>query len=683
MGADSKGVVGGTLIALALACSTLFACSAVTAQAQEPNNVTFATAQPLELTWRQLKTGKRVEVCNAGRARIAKPAVVPTDFKLLRYGTAIAPASVIAVKAPHSIAAGACAPVVVRAVNGSGEAPIEAGEYKGTLLLIAAGAGSARLPTTITAPEGKPPVPAGVAEPVTLSIHNSTPWSHGADGVLLLKLPASGELAIGKGCGEASASNAKACGFIGNLYQGGHVISIDLRGEAVANPSQHVEELPVRLHAFGHAVGAYEGTVALASAGGPEQTIKVKVNAKDSWVCAVLALLLGVLLALVPQYYNGRIRPLRELLERNDKLRSLYHATAVAGMSIAISEDKLQKYTEAVAKEIKSYTKSALLLEQKSEGYKAIDAALKLAEDDAGMFSSDSDFGRSLGRLRQETDATSAMLVNKEVGDIPEILKAATALLEVSELGVGEATVRAKRCEEFLPTIKAWRANAQRVLTYAVWLKAVSGKQASLTSTADKQRLAHAATELFALRQALFEATDAAGITGAQAPCCSDSAFCDITYLAHELDVAMPGPDKHPKDVPGDLAEIGYQPPEGFLTAKEVGETPATSHAAAAKPATFRSPRPAMLLIDFLLLGMTIAVAIVAGLSVFYFGKSFGTLEDYLTVIIVGTAAQVVLKAILGQLSTLLNDLSPHAPAEAAKLVVQSTPKPAPAVTGT
>ena len=35
-------------------------------------------------------------------------------------------------------------------------------------------------------------------------------------------------------------------------------------------------------------------------------------------------------------------------------------------------------------------------------------------------------------------------------------------------------------------------------------------------------------------------------------------------------------------------------------------------------------------------LGVTIFVSIVAGLSTFYFTKSFGTFTDYLTVIVVG-----------------------------------------------
>jgi hypothetical protein len=684
MGADSKSVVRGALIALALACSALLTCGALAAQAQEPDSVTFATAQPLELTWPQLLTGKRVEVCNAGRTRISKPVVVPTDFNFVRYGKAVpTPASVIAVKAPHQIAAGACASLLVRAVHGAGEAPVEPSEYKGTLLLIAAGAGSARLQTTITAPEGKQPVPAGVAEPVTLSIHNSTPFSRGADAVLLLKLPASGELAIGKGCSDASVNNAKACGFIGNLYQGGHVITIDIRGEAVANPGQHVEELPIRLHAFGHAVGAYEGTVTLASAGGSEQAIKVKVNAKDAWGCAVLALLFGVLLALVPQYWNGRIRPKRELVERNDKLPSLYRAPVVENARITVSQDKLQEYTEAVGLAIESYAKSVLLLDPKSKAHEAIDTALKLAEDDARVFSNADGLTQSLSRLKQEIAATTAVLATKEVADTPEILKGAAVLLATSELGVGEATVHAKRCEELLPTLKAWRATAVRVLTYVVWLKAVSDKMTRNTSTVEAETIAHAAAELWGLREALFEAIDAGDVAHIASSSASASAFGGITYLARKRKVPMPGADQRPKDVAGDLVKIGYWPPKGSTVTKdEILKNPAPFKAAPAKPPKLSAPGRTMLAGDFLVLAMTVAIGIVAGLSLFYFGKSFGTLEDYLTVIVVGTAAQVALKAILGQLEILLHDSSPDRPAVAAKLVVQSTPKSAPAVIG-
>lgn len=98
--------------AITLSVLALLVCGASAVAAAEPGSLTFATAEPLTLTWAQLLHGKSIEVCNGGAATVPRLRVVPEDFQFTRDGGAVAPSQVLTVKPPsHSVRAGECAPV--------------------------------------------------------------------------------------------------------------------------------------------------------------------------------------------------------------------------------------------------------------------------------------------------------------------------------------------------------------------------------------------------------------------------------------------------------------------------------------------------------------------------------------------------------------------------------------------
>jgi hypothetical protein len=116
--------------------------------------------------------------------------------------------------------------------------------------------------------------------------------------------------------------------------------------------------------------------------------------------------------------------------------------------------------------------------------------------------------------------------------------------------------------------------------------------------------------------------------------------------------------------------EVGYQSPKGPpVTEETVAENTADVELKPAQTVVLPPKKLSSLILDVLALVGAIAVSIIAGLSLFYFGKSFGTLEDYLTVIFAGTAAQVVSKAILEKLSVFVHDISPLAQTQSAAVV--------------
>ncbi len=655
------------------------------AAAAEPGSLTFATAQPLTLTWAQLLHGKTVDVCNAGAATVPRLQVVPEDFQFTREGAAIAASQVLVVKSPaHPVRAGECAPLHVGLKS---EAPIDAGEYAGSLLLVAAGhGGSARLTTTVTTSSKKDPAPAGVAEPTALSIHNTSPWSQDASATLLLKEPSSGEeaLAIGKGCSRSEPTESD-CAALGNLYQNASVVRVSVDGPSRLNRAKGVQEVPIELHGFQHPVGVYEGAITLP---GSTQAIKLKLTAKDAWWCAVVALLLGILLALVTQLWNGRWQPRSALVERAEQLWKRYGTKPVPGHALVeIDCSKLEGYVDGIKDAITEYVASVVMLDTTSDAYKAIDASLKLAEADAAMFTGPGGLKPVLDQLEAETEATTQVLRRVQVTDVPEILKAASALLGGDKLGVGGASKRVKESEQLLPVLIAWRELAGNFANHVVSLKILASK-ANLEKQALKDELTDLGVKMSGLRQQLFEAKGAADLDALRS---AERLWTTLDRVAllgqeHKADPYDPRDfDRLKKDASGNLdmkaatgqglKAIGYSAEQGAaFTFDKVIEEPAGVIIEPAKPATLPERKRLRILGDRIALGVTIIVSIIAGLSTFYFTKSFGTFTDYLTVIVIGVAAQTLLKGVLNQTSILLHDIAPASPVVPAKIVA-----PAPA----
>lgn len=671
--------------AITLSVLVLLACGAVAVAAAEPGSLTFATAEPLTLTWAQLLHGKSIEICNGGAATVPRLQIVPEDFQFTRDGAAVAPSQVLTAKPPsHPVRAGECAPVHIALKS---EAAIDAGEYAGSLLLVAAGhGGSVRLTTTVTTAAKKDPAPAGVAEPIALSIHNPSPWSHNATATLLLKEPSSNEeaLALGKSCNPQP--NESDCPALGSLYQNSNLVRVNVDGPSRVNKDKGVQEVPIELHGFQHSVGTYEGTLTLP---GSMQAIKLKLTAKDAWWCAVIALLLGILLALVTQLWNGRWQPRSALVERAEHLWERYNTQPVPGHKLVeIDCSKLNEYVDGVKEAIKQYAASVIMFDTTSDAYKAIDESLKLAEADAAVFAGPAGLKPVLDQLEAVTKTTTHVLSRVQVSDVPEILKAASALLGGEKLGVGGASKRVKEGEQLLPVLIAWRELASTFANHVVSLKMLAN-QANLGKPDLKSELTDLGVKMSGLRQQLFEVKDAADLSAFRATKRLWTTLDSVAVLGQKHNANPYNPkafDKLKNDASDDLnmkaadgqglIAIGYSAKQGdAFTFAKVIEEPAGAVIEPAKPATLPERKRLRILGDRIALGVTIVVSIVAGLSTFYFTKSFGTFTDYLTVIVVGAAAQTLLKGVLNQTSILLHDIAPSSPVVPAKVVA-----PAPAV---
>jgi hypothetical protein len=647
--------------------------------ATEPGSLTFATAQPLTLTWAQLLHGKTLEVCNGGAATVPRLKVVPEDFQFTRDGAAVAPSQVIAVSSPsRPVRAGDCAPVHIALRS---EAPIDAGEYAGSLLLVAAGhGGSARLTTTVTTASKNNAAPAGVTEPVSLSIHNPSPWSHNARATLLLKEPSADEqaLTIGNGCSASEPSDSD-CPALGNVYQGSSVVRISVNGPSRLNSSKGVQEVPIELHGFQHPVGTYEGVLALP---GSTQAVKLKLTANDAWWCAILALLLGVLLALATQLWNGRWQPHSALVERAEQLWGHYGTNPVPGHKrVQIDCGKLEQYVDGVKDAIARYAASVVMFDKTSDAYTAIDASLKLAEADAAVYVGAGGLAPVLDQLEGEVKTTTRVLRRVQVTDIPQILKEASALLGGSKLGVGGASKRVKGGEQLLPVLVAWCELADNFANHVVSLKVLASK-ANLEKAELKDELTGLGVKMSGLRQQLFEVKDASDLGALRSASRLWTTLDAIALLGQKHNADPHDPQDFDKlaDASGNLKmkapsgqglkAIGYLAEQGdAFTFDEVIDEPADIVIEPAKPTMLPERKRLRILGDRIVLGVTIVVSTIAGLSTFYFTSSFGAFTDYLTVIAVGAAAQTLLKGVLNQTSILLHDITPSTPVVPAKVL--------------
>jgi hypothetical protein len=670
---EARRVASVALTALSLLLAGLPIGGVQPAAAQHASGVGFETSEPLSLSKAQLAHGVTVKVCNGSPTRISHFHLIPTDFNFIHTGKAgeaepVAANSVIAVRRLRgAIPAGRCIPLSIHA---RGQKAIDAGEYTGALVLVASGGGNARLAMTLRTADDRAATPGGEAEPATMSIKSPTPFSGGGDTTLLLKPSAKGEskLELGKGC-KSAAPRGPVCPYIGNLYQNGQIVRVRVIGPAKWNPGNGVQELPVRLHSSSHPVGDFEGAVTLP---GSSQPIKIKLTAKDAWWCAVIALLLGVAPALAIQLWNGRWQPKGALMERARRLADLYEDSSGADEpKIAVDDKGLTTYQGDVTESIERYASSVLEFDLTSDAYKALDASLKLAEEDAVILTGKSGLSRALGALDRQVIATTNMLQAKEVMEEPRILKLAAEIRQRKPLQVGEATKRAKQADELLPTLVEWHKLTSRLLTSVVWLRALASHE---DLQARRPMLTRIGVDLWTSRQLLFEVTGHAEIAAVGSSSTLLQALARLARLAAETDTAEPKPGTKLTEFSTgmELATLGYRGSgegEG-ITVQDVYSNPAGADVDQARPAKLPPRNGRRIACDAAALAVTFLVSIVTGLGAFYFSKSFGSVEDYLTVIVIGSAAQTLLKAVLNQTSILLHDFAPSAPAVPAKIVL-------------
>jgi hypothetical protein len=631
-----------------------------------------------------------VLVCNGGRT----PAKLDVRFSGFKFKhtdpqskktTDYGPGKVLKATPPERINPGRCSHLAVQLISQT--RAVDPGEYSGTIVATAVGLGVVRQQLTVAGPGTAPkPAPvAGAVNPQQLEAENDFPLDDLGLGTpdLLLDPGEHGAdtWTFGKGCEEKDGGGwTKECSFIGNLYKGDDVIAVHIAGP-IETGEKGVARLPIRTEGSGE-VGDYEGVLDPAGKGEEKEEVTVKLSLTDSVCWAILALLAGALLGSLVKLWAGRWRLNWRLKERAKSLPGRY-ATAPVGTDVNLDTEKVDEYKEEVLEALRRYRRSTLILDVESEAYKEIDGSLAVAEEDLRLLESG---GFLEGQLSFKVGVAEVenVLNNHRLREIPELLKSARALLEDPELGVADATAWTKRAKELGAALEVWLSLAERVLAdEALLLEILEVVREGRVTDGDPD-LKQLFVLVRALRDELFRATNAADLERLRASGRFEDLHSRIAFHAEQLSVEeseLPPVEVLANLLPDDLANLPPDDPASFAQ-RSYAVTPyqgmklpgasRTADAESAKAVRLPPPRYRLVFFDFLALLLAAATAIVAGLEAFYFGKTWGTCQDYLFVFVGGAAAQLVVTTVFEHFSAFMHDLTPGANRTPPKLVVKA-----------
>ena len=297
------------------------------------------------------------------------------------------------------------------------EGAIDPGSYTGVLVASAPGTAIARRRVVITGPAAVPKPVGAVATAPLRGTRQLPRRSRVAEGGRdhRAQAPRRGRDARGwgrtaRGRSPGRSGRSEKCPFVGALFKGTDIAQVYVAGEPKLE-TKGAALLPVRVTGADHA-GAYEGKLDLAESGEDADAVSVKLTVKDAWWCAIGALLLGLIPALLLQLWPKRWRPEKELRRRCGELAGEYSQAgeAFSGITPPPSKTTVNKYVQPITESISTYADSVLLWDTTSEAYKELDASIELAENDAHYFGAGDGFAKDMRALRQQLEKLTTLL---------------------------------------------------------------------------------------------------------------------------------------------------------------------------------------------------------------------------------------------------------------------------------
>jgi len=697
---ESSAVRRFALIALALTLALLVGVTgrAGARGAQAETGLVFRDQRPLSIESGKEKESRSAVVCNTSGAVASDLTWSLSGFQFRKGDTDVAQESVVSLGGgPPRLPAGACHSVTIDVIANPN---IDPGPFDGVLVVTSAGAGAARLEVSVAGPASTVVSTKGAAETITLTATKWKPWSEtvsvDGDSALALQAPAPGK----------SLDLAPPGAFIGNLVNAGDVASVYVSGDPDKR-SKGVWLLPIEVRGVA-SVGEYEGTLMPTATADEKQTVKANVKVTVGWPWALLTVILGaVLLVVLPTLYFRRWR-VKETLHK--QYESLAESYAKAGEELHWLFPKLRRlesppetqigdYTAAVDAAIRAYAESTWYFDANSDAYAKIVKSLDAADADVRCLEGQEGLGKALTELEETLERLAKGLkAHLPIDRQPAIALAASAMLAGGRLTVGEATTRARKAAEFGAGIDQWTELAQALRRYEVWhrvLDELTPSTSSVNFEADdfatlktinsgiavaKNELLEASgaeqVERLAIQKRLSDVYGQLSVLGAKYKrwVVSEPAPAGAKGAWPELKLEIDGESQEiPATVQGKIAEIQRQLPS------EVNDTDAWRKNAdllltvGATPVELGTTK--RFVGDALVLLLSVATGTVASLSAFYFGKTWGTAEDFLTVFFVGTAAQAFLKPVTDALAQLRGGVDPVTKSEPETAVLETVAK--------
>jgi hypothetical protein len=691
-------------VLLASVCAIVLTAPSAHA-AQEEEGIALGDIRPLTMTWNEARRNEGVAstLCNVSdrRAEGLDPRLEgfkftrgdkPVRGKVLQLLDGDLRVLARSPKLRAGLGPGGCLAIIVRVIPGT---PIvDAGPFTGVLAVSSAGSGLARRELSL-AGGGKAETVAAKTAPKAPSLDatRKLPWldaelNDPPDLALLGKVPPS---AIAGTCGEESEKGAagadedEKCPRVGVLVKDQHRAHLRIDGALIDKvEEQGVTLLPLNLEKAAQ-VGTYEGVLDLGGTGAEADAVAVTIKVTDAWWCALIALAIGFGLALSAQLRFRRFRPARQLRKAADRLRSEY-AQAKQQFDAHLGEhDKLKAFrqpatgADAYAGDVKSalraYGKSSVYLDRDSETWKKLKTSLEEGRTDIACWKDEDGLAKSLVDLRTELTKLRDLVAARRFHDqSPALAGSAAKLLNPPqvELNVGEAIERAKQATGFIPLLKRWQELAEQLLRYQVWWHRLRARADEMPD-ADRATLFQAGAKLVVAKGELMKLNDAEALERLQTERDLALAEEELTYLGLRWSAPMPDSDAsfdltvESAGVAPDPALSALWPATGEIEAVEqLIRTSADWIVDAARALTVRETWGRFFDVFWILLSL--AAGGITALAAFYIDKEFGTVFDYLTVVVVGVAAQALLNTVVESVDQVLGSRAP---------ILESDPQPA------
>jgi hypothetical protein len=284
--------------------------SAAAAEPAEPP-LAFNETEALQTTCAKLAAGVNVAIRNETAAR-QRVRLVPVEFKT--GDTAVSKSAVcggLRIKVPAKLRGGRGATATLWAEKK------RKGEFSGSLLLFAAKGRVARREVSVAAKNPSKTLAATpFLESVSAALDDSDRgpiWVPAEGSATALPRPPAEALTVG----AVSGTNGRAAVVYGGRAQ--------LDGSTAKAKLELADDLEP---------GAYSGTVDLNPADEEKGKVSLELKISDSWVIAAILLVVGIVLALVVQRWNGRLRP-RGRLRGRIKALGKRHDDAVKALITA------------------------------------------------------------------------------------------------------------------------------------------------------------------------------------------------------------------------------------------------------------------------------------------------------------------------------------------------------------
>jgi hypothetical protein len=643
----------------------------------------FVDEEPLAATWKQVKVGEEVVVCNLGEDQLQ-------DLRARIIGFNFPDESEDALKSPegsnfqNTLKTEQCTTARVKTKGG---AELEPGEYKGGLVVSAEGVEKITRNIVIQVPK---PTVKGVVDNTVLT---SRRWlgllSDKSTENFRLDLRLEGEGDLPSDLYPQTNAGDKA---IGVVTSGDSPAFLYVNGQPdYSRRDDGIVALPVQAREL-NKVGTYAGS--LRESG---NAVKLELRVTHPFYWALGAILLGTLISLAllfwRQHWNPRSelkRRCRSLIQdyrtanghfrkwfenyRNHRLEGHQQYTPVTSIGeYEPDEESIRTYQGEFWREVQRYARDNIFFNTASDDFKKLVKTLETAESDAKHLGeqtgrdgrSGSRFGESLRILGAALESFDKFLKNEWGEDrTPALVKPAANLLDGGQLAVGAVQKISTQAKDHATLIENWRKMAVEVKRYTLWYIRLRPTQG--LSQRHRGMLERAGARIIEAKQEMMEAKDGATLAELGAATDLKRAYGTLAFLGSLYGVwEAPEKEKEREEREEGAKAMMllskederitsfaplYADPNRHLDAK-LPEEPKfeewmekARHVPVAPADVPRVERNKRWIVNATVLGVILLVGILALLFPIYSDKPWGTGRDYVAAVVLGAGAPLAVQ---------------------------------------